>query len=183
MLAITHSSIFLQWQTPIRFSKEVLQKSSVVLVCFVLGLRLLEHALALNCWKISSSGLDYWNIELDGMQTWFLGNKLYYLFLFSFSPIYIYIYSLVLCFIVLLLMLFLFDYYYNFLCTFHWADLSWPTFHYWLYPVWLCMWQIIKNPEPTLNLLDLIKRTNLTWRESFSPFQNNKNYKTIAVCY
>ncbi len=22
---------------------------------------------------------------------------------------------------------------------------SFPTFHYWLYPVWLCMWQIIKN--------------------------------------
>ncbi len=101
MLAITHSSIFLQWQTPIRFSKEVLQKSSVVLVCFVLGLRLLEHTLALNCWKISSSGLDYWNIELDGMQTWFLGNKLYYLFPFSFSPIFIYIFSCVMfhCFI------------------------------------------------------------------------------------
>lgn len=27
--------------------------------------------------------------------------------------------------------------------------------------------------------LDLIKRTNLTWRESFSPFRNNKNYKTM----
>ncbi len=66
--------------------------------------------------------------------------------------LYIYIYSLVLCFIVLLLMLFLFHflfyyyYYYLFFCTFHWANLSWPTFHYWLYPVWLCMWQIIKNP-------------------------------------
>ncbi len=23
-----------------------------------------------------------------------------------------------------------------------------PTFHYWLYPVWLCMWQINKNLEP-----------------------------------
>ncbi len=34
-----------------------------------------------------------------------------------------------------------------FFCTVHWADLSWPTFHYWLYPVWLCMWQIIKNLE------------------------------------
>ncbi len=40
-----------------------------------------------------------------------------------------------------------------FFCTFHWADLSWLTFHYLLYPVWLCMWQIIKNLEPwTLNL-------------------------------
>ncbi len=38
-------------------------------------------------------------------------------------------------------------------CTVHWADPSWPTFHYWLYPVWLCMWQINKNLEPwTLNL-------------------------------
>ncbi len=34
-----------------------------------------------------------------------------------------------------------------FFCTVHWADLSWPTFHYWLYPVWLCMWQINKNLE------------------------------------
>ncbi len=33
-------------------------------------------------------------------------------------------------------------------CTFHWADLSRLTFHYLLYPVWLCMWQIIKNLEP-----------------------------------
>ncbi len=23
-----------------------------------------------------------------------------------------------------------------------------PPFHYWLYPVWLCMWQINKNLEP-----------------------------------
>ncbi len=52
------------------------------------------------------------------------------------SHLYLYIYSLVLC---------LFIY---FFCTFHWADLSCPTFHYWLYPVWLCMWQIIKNLEP-----------------------------------
>ncbi len=27
------------------------------------------------------------------------------------------------------------------------VNLSWPTFHYWLYPEWLCMWQII-NLEP-----------------------------------
>ncbi len=67
--------------------------------------------------------------------------------------VYIYIYSLVFCFIVfiafMLLCFFLF-----FFCTFHWADLSWLTFHYLLYPVWLCMWQIIKNLEPwTLNLI------------------------------
>ncbi len=71
--------------------------------------------------------------------------------------LYIYIISCVMfhCFIayvifilfsILLLLL------YFFFCTFHWADLSWPTFHYGLYPVWLCMWQIIKNLEPwTLN--------------------------------
>ncbi len=70
----------------------------------------------------------------------------HYLFLISFSP-YLYIYSLVFCFIVFIaFMLFLF--YYYFFCTFHWADLSWLTFHYLLYPVWLCMWQIIKNLEP-----------------------------------
>ncbi len=28
------------------------------------------------------------------------------------------------------------------------------AFHYWLYSVWLCMWQIIKNLEPTLNQHD-----------------------------
>ncbi len=30
-----------------------------------------------------------------------------------------------------------------------WASLTGesPTFHYWLYPVWLCMWQINKNLE------------------------------------
>ncbi len=72
----------------------------------------------------------------------------HYLFLISFSP-YLYIYSLVFCFIVLIaFMLFLFYYYFLFFCTFHWADLSWLTFHYLLYPVWLCMWQIIKNLEP-----------------------------------
>ncbi len=38
-------------------------------------------------------------------------------------------------------------FFFFFFCTFHWADLSWLTFHYWLYPVWLCMWQIIKNLE------------------------------------
>ncbi len=55
------------------------------------------------------------------------------------------------CFIVFIaFMLFLFYYYFNFFCTFHWADLSWLTFHYLLYPVWLCMWQIIKNLEPSL---------------------------------
>ncbi len=74
------------------------------------------------------------------------------------SHLYLYIYSLVLCFIVLLLMLFLFSILlllFYFFCTFHWADLSRPTFHYWLYPVWLCMWQIIKNLEPWKALLNI----------------------------
>ncbi len=63
----------------------------------------------------------------------------YFIFFLFFYLIltYIYIYSLVLCFII-----------FYFFCTVHWADLSWPTFHYWLYPVWLCMWRIIKNLEP-----------------------------------
>jgi len=54
-----------------------------------------------------------------------------------FLPIFIYI---LLCYVSL--------FYFNFFCTVHWADLSWLTFHYWLYPVWLCMWRIIKNLEP-----------------------------------
>ncbi len=39
-------------------------------------------------------------------------------------------------------------FYFYFFCTVHWADLSWPLFHYWLYPVWLCIWQINENLEP-----------------------------------
>ncbi len=35
-----------------------------------------------------------------------------------------------------------------FFCTVHWADLSWLTFHYWLYLVWLRMWRIIQKLEP-----------------------------------
>ncbi len=38
------------------------------------------------------------------------------------------------------------------MCVYVWAS-NILTFHYLLYPVWLCMWQIIKNLEPwTLNL-------------------------------
>ncbi len=73
------------------------------------------------------------------------------------SHLYLYIYIL-LCYVSLFYCLcyFYFIFYFIiiiiiiiffFFCTFHWADLSWPTFHYWLYPVWLCMWQIIKNLE------------------------------------
>ncbi len=60
---------------------------------------------------------------------------IFYLFFILFLPIFIYT---LLCYVSF--------------CTVHWADPSWPTFHYWLYPVWLCMWQINKNLEPwTLN--------------------------------
>ncbi len=78
------------------------------------------------------------------------------------SHLYLYIYIL-LCFIVLLLMLFLFSILlllFYFFCTFHWADLSRPTFHYWLYPVWLCMWQIIKNLEPVKTNSVYIRNNN-----------------------
>ncbi len=78
--------------------------------------------------------------------------SLFYFIICSYfhSHLYLYRYSLVLCFIVLLLFIFFVFYLLIiiFFCTFHWADLSWLTFHYWLYPVWLCMWQIIKNLEP-----------------------------------
>ncbi len=79
----------------------------------------------------------------------------HYLFLISFSPyLYIYILSRVLfhsfyCFYVIFILLSCFIF---LSCTFHWADLSWLTFHYLLYPVWLCMWQIIKNLEPCFRL-------------------------------
>ncbi len=70
--------------------------------------------------------------------------SLFYFIICSYfhSHLYLYIYSFVLCFIAFFLFCILF------FCTFHWSDLSWLTFHYWLYPVWLCMWQIIKNLEP-----------------------------------
>ncbi len=55
----------------------------------------------------------------------------------SYSYLYLYIFSCV-----------MFHFLFYFFCTVHWADLSWPTFHYWLYSVWLCMWQINKNLEP-----------------------------------
>ncbi len=78
----------------------------------------------------------------------------YYLFPFSFSPIFIYIFSCVMfhCFIAYVIFIVLLLLLFYFFCTFHWADLSWPTFHYWLYPVWLCMWQIIKNLEPNMHI-------------------------------
>ncbi len=75
----------------------------------------------------------------------------YYLFPFSFSPIFIYIFSCVMfhCFIAYVIFMF----YFIIIIIYFFAlsieqDLSRPTFHYWLYPVWLCMWQIIKNLEP-----------------------------------
>ncbi len=61
-----------------------------------------------------------------------------FLLIFYLIPTYIYIYTL-LCNVSSFILFF---------CTVHWADPSWPTFHYWLYPVWLCMWQINKNLEP-----------------------------------
>ncbi len=45
---------------------------------------------------------------------------------FSFFFTYIYIYALVLCYFYLTFIFF---------CTVHWADLTWFTFHFWLYPV------------------------------------------------
>ncbi len=99
------------------------------------------------------------------------------LFILLFVPFfiltYIYIYIL-LCYVslFLLLMFFYFIFYLIiiilFFCTFHWADLSCPTFHYGLYPVWLCMWQIIKNLEMCNNLqaFALEKKTKYWWRTS-----------------
>ncbi len=62
---------------------------------------------------------------------------IFFSYFLSYSYLYLYIFSCV-----------MFHFLFLFFCTVHWADLSWPTFHYWLYPVWLCMWQIIKNLEP-----------------------------------
>ncbi len=91
--------------------------------------------------------------------------------------IFIYIYSLVFCFIVFIaFMLFLF----NFFCTFHWADLSWLTFHFLLYPVWLCMWQIIKNLEPWAANAGLYLMNSVFCSLHFTadPFTNKALYDT-----
>ncbi len=76
----------------------------------------------------------------------------FYFIICSLFHSHLYYIYILLCY-VSLFMLFLFSilllFFFFFFCTFHWADLSWPTFHYWLYPVWLCMWQIIKNLEPS----------------------------------
>ncbi len=52
---------------------------------------------------------------------------LLHILLFFFLPIYIYIYiyALVWCYFYIIFIL----------CTVHWADLIWSTFHFWLYPV------------------------------------------------
>ncbi len=44
---------------------------------------------------------------------------------FFYLYIYIYIYALVWCYFYIIFIL----------CTVHWADLIWSTFHFWLYPV------------------------------------------------
>ncbi len=96
----------------------------------------------------------------------------YYLFPFSFSPIFIYIFSCVMfnCFIAYFIFYFLLLVLLFFFFTFHWADLSWPTFHYWLYPVWLCMWQIIKN-EPNLQDRAVFAMCSLkvSWSSKITP--------------
>ncbi len=77
--------------------------------------------------------------------------SLFYFIICSYfhSHLYLYIYSLVLCFIVLLLLCYFILF--NFFALSIERNLSWLTFHYWLYPVWLCMWRIIKNLEPWTN--------------------------------
>ncbi len=63
-------------------------------------------------------------------------------------------------------------FYFYFFCTVHWADLSWPPFHYWLYPVWLCMWQINENLEPwswTFSLHDAPAKPTASWRTPPTP--------------
>ncbi len=50
---------------------------------------------------------------------------LHILLFISFFYLYIYIYALVWCYFYIIFIL----------CTVHWADLIWSTFHFWLYPV------------------------------------------------
>ncbi len=109
-------------------------------------------------------------------------------FLFHSHHICIYIYSLVFlfhsfyCFYVIFILLSCFIF---LSCTFHWADLSWLTFHYLLYPVWLCMWQIIKNLE-TLRTLNVHWLTTRMWNTSYLTFFKNDVIIIIIIiiiCY
>ncbi len=76
---------------------------------------------------------------------------LYLFFICIYFFTYIYIYSLVLCYV---------------FCTVHWADLTWFTFHYWLYSVYLSMWRI-KEPW-TLNMITFSNTHTHTKHISFS---------------
>ncbi len=105
---------------------------------------------------------------------------IFYLFFILFLPIFIYT---LLCYV---------SYFILFFCTVHWADPSWPTFHYWLYPVWLRMWQINKNLEPwtlneeaalqsnrhtcfTLMTQTQNQETGITW------FQGKRNWSVVEL--
>ncbi len=123
--------------------------SSTLLLCLHTRYNLFAHSLAHPCFLLIFiiHSILYCTFYLIAHLTLFILLSVPFFIL-----TYIYIYIL-LCYVSLFYCLsyfyFLFYYYYKKKkITFHWADLSRPTFHYWLYPVWLCMWQIIKNLEP-----------------------------------
>ncbi len=83
---------------------------------------------------------------------------LFYTFLYSIAHFtsyffftYIYIYSCVVLLLYNLILILFFIFF--ILCTVHWADLIWPTFHFWLYPVSFIMWQI-KKPWTLISRYD-----------------------------
>ncbi len=104
------------------------------------------------------------------------------------SHLYLYIY-IILCYVSLFYCLcyFYFIFYFIIIIIFflHFP-LSGPvlTFHYWLHPVWLCMWQIIKNLEPWIILsiywnikqlnciLEKINSTLVSLRDFFKNINN-----------
>ncbi len=139
--------------------------SSTLLLCVHTRYNLFAHSLAHPCFLLIFiiHSILYCTFYLIAHLTSYFISLFVPIFILTY--IYIYIFSCVMfhCFIayvIFILFYFLFYYYYYYFyifCTFHWADLSWPTFHYWLYPVWLWMWQIIKNLEPWT----LIFQTNL----------------------
>ncbi len=102
---------------------------------------------------------------------------LFYLFIFLifilFLPIFIYI---LLCYV---------SFFILFFCTVHWADPSWPTFHYWLYPVWLCMWRIIKNLEPWTRYSLHLGEEELRYESRETTVQQNSSnlHKEVKVAW
>ncbi len=90
--------------------------------CFISHLTCLAH---LTCFCTSYLFLHILLVLHILFCTFLYSITHFTLYLFFYLYIYIYIYALVWCYFYIIFIL----------CTVHWADLIWSTFHVWLYPV------------------------------------------------